>query len=103
MSPFEAGMLLCFGISWPISIAKSLRTKIVTGKSPLFMGVLCLGYIFGTIHKFLYALDWIVVLYLLNFTMVSIDLMLYFKYLPKNKKLDSEGRHLQHMRRSPHH
>ena len=34
---FELLMVLCFGISWPISIAKTLKTKCVSGKSPLFI------------------------------------------------------------------
>ena len=73
-------MLICFGISWPISIAKSIRTKIVTGKSPVFMAVVSLGYLSGIVHKVLHNLDWITVLYLLNMTMVLMDLLLYFRY-----------------------
>lgn len=83
MSFFEALMLICFGVGWPISIAKSLRTKVVVGKSPLFMAVLCLGYVSGIIHKVLYSRDWVVDLYILNLLMVMVDLALYFKYLPK--------------------
>ena len=45
MSFFEATMLICFGISWPVSIAKALRTKVVAGKSPLFMAIVCLDYL----------------------------------------------------------
>ena len=86
MSFFEATMLICFGISWPVSIAKSVRTKVVSGKSPLFMAIVCLGYACGFIHKVLYSLDWIIVLYALNLIMVAIDLTLYFKYLPKERR-----------------
>jgi hypothetical protein len=75
-------MLICFGISWPISIAKSLRTKVVAGKSPLFMTVLCLGYVSGITHKILFSMDWIIGLYILNLVLVSFDLFLYYKYLP---------------------
>jgi len=80
MSVFEAIMLVCFGLSWPISIAKSLRTKIVTGKSPLFMIILIIGYTSGLIHKLLFSFDWITFLYILNLILVSIDLSLYYKY-----------------------
>ena len=92
MSIFEAAMLICFGVSWPISIAKSIRTKVVSGKSPLFMAVLCLGYICGFIHKLLYSRDWVILLYALNFIMVAIDLTLYFKYLPKEKPSTQNGK-----------
>jgi hypothetical protein len=87
MSVFEVAMLVCFGISWPVSIIKSVRTRIVLGKSPLFMIVVCFGYIFGIIHKLLYSMDWVIVLYALNMVLVMIDLILYFKYLPKDSKL----------------
>ncbi len=83
MSIFEAVMLICFGVSWPISIAKSLRTKIVTGKSPVFMIVLCIGYMSGLVHKIFYSFDWIIWLYAANLIMVIIDLFLYYKYLGK--------------------
>ena len=86
MSVFEAGMLICFGVSWPISIAKSLRTKRVSGKSPFFMGIVCFGYACGVIHKLVYSMDWIVVLYILNMILVAFDLFLYFKYLSKEKQ-----------------
>jgi hypothetical protein len=82
MSVFEALMLLCFGLSWPISIAKALRTRKVIGKSPLFMAVICLGYMSGIVHKVLYAFDWVIVLYGINLMMVAIDLFLYYRYLP---------------------
>jgi hypothetical protein len=77
---FEAGMLLCFGLSWPISIAKSLRTRVVAGKSPLFMLVVCLGYLSGCVHKMLYSQDWVLLLYGVNLLLVATDLALYFKY-----------------------
>jgi hypothetical protein len=77
--------LICFGASWPVSIAKSLRTKIVEGKSPLFMAIVCLGYCSGTVHKLLYSRDWIVGLYVLNLIMVAADLWLYYRYLPRRR------------------
>jgi hypothetical protein len=80
MSVFEAVMLICFGISWPVSIAKTLRTRVVCGKSPLFMAIVCLGYICGVIHKAFYSYDWIVILYALNMLLVAVDLFLYFRY-----------------------
>ncbi|MBN2255843.1 MAG: hypothetical protein JW736_09050 [Deltaproteobacteria bacterium] len=82
MSIFEAVMLVCFGVSWPLSIAKALRTKVVEGKSPLFMAVIGLGYLSGIIHKLLFSFDWVILLYALNMTMVAIDLGLYYRYLP---------------------
>lgn len=84
MSVFEAVMLICFGISWPVSIAKTLRTRVVSGKSPLFMAIVCLGYVCGVVHKALYSFDWIIALYAMNMILVAVDLFLYFRYLPRS-------------------
>lgn len=86
MNIFEIIMLVCFGVSWPISIAKALRTKKVEGKSPVFMTLICLGYLSGILHKVLFALDWVVALYAINLVMVATDLVLYFRYLPRERK-----------------
>lgn len=86
VSIFEILMLVCFACSWPVSIAKSLKTKIVIGKSPLFMSIIILGYVFGIIHKILHSFDWVTYLYLFNLLIVAFDLMLYFKYIGQNKK-----------------
>jgi hypothetical protein len=83
MSLFEAVMVVCFGISWPVSIAKTLRTKVVAGKSPMFMAIVCVGYLSGVVHKLLFSRDWITILYLTNLVMVAIDLALYRKYSGK--------------------
>ena len=102
MSIFEALMLICFGISWPISILKSVRTHIVQGKSPLFMAILSLGYVCGLTHKILYSQDWITALYALNLIMVLTDLSLYYRYLPesRNRALSSPEGEVRHADRT---
>ncbi len=85
-SIWEVLFLLCFTVSWPISIAKSLRTKVVIGKSPLFMSLIVLGYIFGIIHKAFYSRDIVIWLYVFNGTLVAIDLALYFVYIGRNRR-----------------
>lgn len=86
MSIFEAGMLLSFGISWPFSIAKSLRTKMVKGKSPMFMAIVSFGYFCGILHKAFFSRDLVIILYVLNFIMVLTDLYLYYRYLPRSSE-----------------
>lgn len=81
MSYYEAMMLVCFGISWPVSIFKSLRTKNVSGKSPGFMVLVACGYAFGIIHKYFFLCDWVIYLYAFNLLLVLTDLFLYFYYL----------------------
>ena len=63
----EALMILCFGLSWPISIRKFLLLNAATG-----------------------AMDWLFYLswafYFLNFTEITIDMLLYYR----NVRLDRE-------------
>jgi len=86
MSPFEVVMLVCFGSGWPVSIIKALRTKQVSGKSPVFMVIICLGYVSGVIHKTLYARDWVIALYVLNIVLITTDLFLYRRYRPAKRQ-----------------
>ena len=85
-SIWEVLFLLCFAVSWPVSIAKSLRTKMVIGKSPLFMSLVILGYVFGIIHKVLHCFDAVTWLYLFNALLVATDLFLYFLYIGRNRR-----------------
>jgi hypothetical protein len=87
MSVFEITLLFCFGVSWPISIAKALRTRVVAGKSPLFMAIVIAGYASGIVHKALYSLDWVITLYALNLVMVAIDPGLYVRFSKKGDGL----------------
>lgn len=77
---FEILMLVCFAASWPFSIAKTLRTKEVAGKSPLFMIIIEVGYIAGMLYKLTGSCDYRIYLYLFNFLIVGTDLVLYLRY-----------------------
>jgi hypothetical protein len=76
---FEAIMLLCFGISWPISIYKSYTSRKVGSKSIVFLYAILIGYVAGIINKILYSPDIVLVLYILNLIMVTIDTLLYYR------------------------
>lgn len=79
MSPFEITMLVCFGSAWPVSIYKSWTSRQTGGKSLFFLYILSMGYVAGTLHKIFFSLDPVIVLYILNFTMISIDIALYYR------------------------
>ena len=78
-------MLLAFGCSWPASIAKSLRTRFVRGKSPTFMVIVLAGYLCGIVHKLLnppgadagFLAGHVLWLYVLDMALVGFDLALY--------------------------
>lgn len=82
---FEALMVISFGISWPISIWKSIKSKTAKGKSLIFMVFILVGYLFGIIAKLLAdQITYVFIFYVLNFLMVSCDILLY----ARNKKYD---------------
>lgn len=99
---FEALTIFCFGLSWPISIRKSLISRTAKGKSLFFEVFLLIGYAFGIARKIIQitALNYPVstetlptvifylsfFFYVLNFIEISIDVALYFR----NTKLDKE-------------
>ncbi len=78
LSIFEAIMLLCFGLAWPFSIIRSVKSRSTKGKSLFFLIIIETGYISGTIHKLIYSTDLVMVLYILNGLMVLTDIVLYF-------------------------
>ena len=75
----ELIMLICFGISWPVSVCKSLRTKSTSGKSVIFMLAVIVGYLAGIASKIVGAqINYVLFMYCLNLLMVSVDLGVYF-------------------------
>ncbi len=82
---FETIMVITFGISWPTSIYKSYTARTAKGKSLFFLCFILIGYICGMISKIAAgSLTYVFIFYAINFIMVFIDLLLYFR----NKKLD---------------
>lgn len=72
-------MLLCFGAAWPVSIYKSYVSRTTAGKSIIFLYIVLLGYLAGTIHKLMYKPDIVTSLYILNGFMVLIDIIIYYR------------------------
>ena len=54
MGFFEAAMLVCFGLAWPVSIIRSWRSRSTGGKSIVFSVVILVGYLMGILNKVLY-------------------------------------------------
>jgi len=78
-SVFESIMLICFGLSWPISVWKSWTSKSTKGKSVVFTAAILVGYLFGIMGKILNNnINYVLVLYLINVFFVTIDFCLYF-------------------------
>ena len=93
----EALTIFCFGLSWPISIRKSIVSRTAKGKSLFFEVFLLIGYACGIARKIIQTMQGVpsersalfvfylsFFFYVLNFIEISIDVGLYFR----NKKLD---------------
>lgn len=81
----EMLMLICFGLSWPFNIAKSLRARTARGKSVIFEICVIIGYLCGLAGKFISGnITYVVAFYILDILMVTTDLCLTLR----NRKLD---------------
>lgn len=80
LSPFEIVMLVCFGASWPVAVFKTYTNKSCEGKSFVFLWLIFIGYISGTVHKVFWNFDLVTILYVFNGVAVGTDLVLAYKY-----------------------
>ena len=82
---FEALMVVSFGLSWPMSIWKSYTAKTARGKSLFFLTMILFGDACGIAAKLIISsITYVLVFYIINFIMVSVDAVLYFR----NRALD---------------
>ena len=89
---FEVCMLICFGLSWPFNIAKSLRAKTAKGKSMLFEIIIIIGYLMGLTGKFVNDdVTYVAAVYVLDILMVSCDLLLTLRNHRLDKLREKEG------------
>lgn len=90
----ETVMIVSFGLSWPMNVVKSYRARTTKGKSIMFLLFILFGYVAGITSKFInpdymanFGSKWyVLVFYILNFLMVSADLVLYFRNRAIDKK-----------------
>jgi multisubunit Na+/H+ antiporter MnhE subunit len=95
----EMLMLICFGVSWPINIAKAWKARSTKGISVLFYSLILLGYLVGIAAKLAliaaYApapwyetVRWYVMFfYVLNTSMVAAGIAIWFR----NRRLEKRG------------
>ena len=92
MQIFEFIMLVCFGLSWPISVYKSIKSKSTQGKSLVFILAIIIGYISGIIGKIVnHQLTYVLIIYCFNLIVVSVDLVLFFINRKNEKKILEKG------------
>ena len=85
---FETIMLICFGLSWPISVWKSWTSRTAKGKSVFYAYAIIVGFICGILGKITAGnINYVLGLYVLNTLMVTTDVVLYYR----NRRLDKLG------------
>ncbi|WP_295216454.1 PQ-loop repeat-containing protein [Ruminococcus sp.] len=84
----ETVMLVCFGCSWPMNLVKNYKCRSAKGMSLPFLLLLITGYIAGTAAKCISgSINYVLVVYLLNLVMVTLNLVVYFR----NRALDRKA------------
>ena len=79
-------MVICFGLSWPLSVYKSWKSRTAKGKSLFFEVFIWLGYVSGIVGKLVtHNITYVFAFYILNIVMVSIDICLYMRNLRLDK------------------
>lgn len=88
---FETIMLICFGLSWPFNIAKSLRSRTAKGKSLQFEICIVIGYLFGIAGKFVSGnVSYVLVVYVLDVMMVMIDIILTLRNMALDRMAEKK-------------
>ena len=82
-------MIVSFGISWPINVMKSIKTRLTKSKSIFFLIMIFPAYVFGIISKLTAPVfKWYVaIFYVSNLITVGCDIILYAINYSREKRL----------------
>ena len=82
----ETIMLVCFGFSWPINLIKAYKARTAKSTSLPFVLLIIAGYIAGISAKIIMGnINYVLVAYLLNLAIVSLNLVVYFRNVALDK------------------
>ena len=86
-SVLETIMLVCFGFSWPLNLIKNYKAETAKGASLPFILLIITGYIAGICAKLISGnINYVLIAYVLNLVMVSLNLVVYFRNVALDKK-----------------
>ncbi len=75
----ESTMLICFGLSWPMNLAKNIKARSARNMSLQFILLIITGYVAGISAKiYNHRFNYVLVVYLLNLVVVSANVVVYF-------------------------
>jgi len=84
---FETLMLVCFGASWPVAVVRAYRAKTAKGASLASVILILTGYAMGIVNKFVNGqLNYVLIFYFFNFTVVSLYSILLYRNIRLDKK-----------------
>lgn len=87
----ETVMLICFGFSWPMNLIKAYKAKTAKSTSLPFILLIITGYIAGIAAKIaLGNINYVLVAYLLNLAIVSLNLVVYFRNVALDRKANKK-------------
>lgn len=85
----ETIMLVCFGFSWPMNLIKAYKARSAKNSSLPFILLIITGYIAGISAKIVLGnINYVLVAYLLNLAIVSLNLIVYFRNVALDKKVN---------------
>lgn len=93
----EIAMLVCFGFSWPLSLARNIKAHSAKGMSPSFIILIMTGYVCGIISKLIgggsdVKFYFVLAVYILNLVIVSMNLVVYFINRRHDREAEKNGR-----------
>ena len=89
----ETFMLLCFGLSWPVSLIRTIRAGGACSSSVAFMCLILSGYFAGITAKVMTAgCSFVFYVYLFNILMVGANLTITLYNRTKARKHDTQLR-----------
>lgn len=94
----EAVMLICFGVSWPVSLVKNIRAKTAKATSVWFILLILMGYVAGITAKLVsHATGYILAVYFFNLAVVSCNLIVWFCNHARDRMESKKERSEQHV------
>ena len=86
-SILETVMLVCFGFSWPLNVAKAYKARTAKGTSLPFILLIITGYISGISAKLISGqINYVLIAYVVNLAIVSLNVVVYFRNVSLDKK-----------------
>lgn len=90
-SVLECITLVLFGLSWPSNIMKLYKNKSTVGVSLTFLILIDLGYVCGIVSKIIRGDIMVLSFYILDFILVTTDIILYLTYAQRERKAKKEN------------